>query len=321
MSSNQHSMLVGDIGGTNARFAVLDQQRRPLNARTYTAADYPSLGTALQQFLQDESLQAPQQAAIAVATRVLDDTIAFTNNEKWSFSRQALASELGIGELHVVNDFTALALSVPHLPAESLRKVGAGEVVPGQPIGVVGPGTGFGVSGLIPLPEIGGYKALNSEGGHSSASPSTQRELAVLSVFLDRFGHVSFERFLSGPGLVNVYQALCEIDGVKQVVTEPAQVTELGLNGSNAQCVETLHLFCGLLGSYAGDLALTLGASGGIFIGGGIVPRLGDFFAQSGFRQRFESKGRVSDELAPVPTFVIHDPYPGLLGAATLLNT
>jgi len=319
MVLSDHTSLVGDIGGTNARFAVLDEFQRPHKPRTYAAADYPSLLDAVQQFLRDESIQAPQQAAIAVATRVLDDKVEFTNNEDWSFSQRSLAAELGLNKLQVVNDFTALAQSVPYLPPSSLQQIGTGTVVADQPIGVVGPGTGFGVSGLVPLPE-GGFRALNSEGGHSSAAPSTEREIAVLSIFMQRFGRVSYERFLSGPGLVNTYEALCKLDGVSVVVNEPAEVTRLGLDGSNAQCVETLKLFCGLLGCYAGDLALTLGTLGGVYVGGGIVPRLGDFFEASTFRERFESKGRVSDEVQPIPTFVIHDAYPGLLGAATLLN-
>jgi len=140
-----------------------------------------------------------------------------------------------------------------------------------------------------------------------------------LSVFNKRFGHVSFERFLSGPGLVNIVVALREIDGVASADIEPEMVTRDGVNGADAHCTEALHIFCAILGSYAGDLALILGASGGIYVGGGIVPRLGEFFAKSEFRTRFEAKGRVSDELVTIPTFVIQDPYPGLLGAARLL--
>lgn len=311
--------LVGDVGGTNARFALLDEHRQPVQARTYAAAQYDSMADALRQYFADLSIEAPQSAAIAVATRVLDDNIDFTNNEKWSFSIADLAKELQIANLRVINDFTALALSVPHLAGPQLRQVGQGTALPHEPMGVVGPGTGFGVSGMIPMREQGQWRALNSEGGHCSASVLTPREMDVLLVFTRWFGHVSFERFLSGPGLVNMVNALREIDGLVAVDYLPESVTRDGLSESDPHCTEALELFCALLGSYAGDLSLTLGASGGIFVGGGIVPRLGKFFDNSGFRARFEAKGRVSDELVSVPTFVILDPYPGLLGVGRVL--
>jgi len=314
-----NAKLVGDIGGTNARFALVDDLHQPQNARTYAAEQYASLADALRSYLADVSLDAPKSAAIAVATRVQDDTVEFTNNERWSFSTNALATELNIADLRIVNDFTALALAVPHIPGKHLEKIGHGVARPNEPLGVVGPGTGFGVSGMIPIDDRGNWRALKSEGGHCSASALTARELSVLAVFTRRFGHVSFERFLSGPGLVNIVSALRELDGVAHTDIEPETVTRNGLNGADAHCTEALHIFCALLGSYAGDLALILGASGGVYVGGGIVPRLGDFFAESEFRNRFEAKGRVSDELVTVPTFVIQDPYPGLLGAARLL--
>ncbi len=311
--------LVGDIGGTNARFALLDGEHQPQHAKTYAADEYASLADAAHQYLNDVSVNSLHSSAIAVATRVLDDTVAFTNNERWSFSISELAKELRTPNLHVINDFTAQAMAVPHLPMEKLEKIGQGEPVPHEPIGVVGPGTGFGVGGMIPIDTQGNWRALNSEGGHSSASVLTDREIAVLSIFTKRFGHVSFERFLSGPGLVNIATALRELDGVKGGELLPEWVTRDGLNQSDAHCFEALHMFCAMLGSFAGDLSLTLGSSGGVYVGGGIVPRLGKFFAQSDFRRRFESKGRVSDELVTVPTYVIQDPYPGLLGAARLL--
>lgn len=315
-----NAKLVGDIGGTNARFALVDEYNQPQQARTYAAEQYASLADAMRCYFDDVSLDAPKSAAIAVATRVQDDAVEFTNNERWSFSKNALATELKIPELKVVNDFTALALAVPHIPDNNLEKIGQGMSRPDEPIGVVGPGTGFGVSGMIPINDHGQWRALNSEGGHCSASALTAREMAVLSVFIKRFGHVSFERFLSGPGLVNIVSALRELDGVRDTAIEPEMVTRDGINGADRHCTEALQIFCAMLGSYAGDLALLLGAFGGVYVGGGIVPRLGEFFSKSEFRNRFEAKGRVSDELVGIPTFVIRDPYPGLLGAATLLD-
>lgn len=320
MSSNK-TRLVGDVGGTNARFALLDDAHRPIHAKTYAAVQYPSMADALRQYFTDLSIKAPHSASIAVATRVLGDKIDFTNNKKWSFSITALAQELQIENLQVINDFTALALSVPYLASNQLQQVGRGTAQAQEPMGIVGPGTGFGVSGLIPLRENGQWRALNSEGGHTSASVHTQREMDVRAVFSRWFDeHVSFERFLSGPGLVNIVMALRELDGLPKKEYLPETVTRDGLNGVDVHCKEALEMFCALLGSYAGDLSLLLGASGGIYVGGGIVPRLGEFFAKSAFRARFEAKGRVTDELVSVPTYVILDPYPGLLGAAKVLS-
>ncbi|MCL4156943.1 UNVERIFIED_CONTAM: hypothetical protein GTU68_045615 [Idotea baltica] len=251
--------LVGDIGGTNARFALVDDHNNPQQAKTYAAEEYGSLADALRRYFQDVAIEAPSSAAIAVATRVLDDDVEFTNNERWSFSIDALGKDLNIPHLHVINDFTALALSVPHIAQSNLEKVGRGESRINEPLGVVGPGTGFGVSGMIPIDDRGNWRALDSEGGHCSASVLTERELAVFSVFVKRFGHVSFERFLSGPGLVNIVNALRKIDGVPQAEIEPEIVTRDGLNGSDAQCEEALalHIFCALLGSHWLALALT----------------------------------------------------------------
>jgi len=310
--------LVGDIGGTNARFALVDEHHNPCHAQVYRADQYASLHDAINHYLQNLDAEPPTAAAIAVATRVLGDKIEFTNNERWSFSTTDLAAQMGVPDLCVVNDFTALALAVPHLSAAQLEQVGQGKPKLNEPMGVIGPGTGCGVSGLIPV-STDQWRALNSEGGHCSASVSSEREMVVFSMFAARFGHVSFERFLSGPGLVNIVTALREIDGVAAKETQPETVTREGLSGADPQCTEALEIFCALLGSYAGDLSLMLGASGGVFVGGGIVPRLGDFFAQSQFRTRFENKGRVTDELVGVPTYVIKDPYPGLRGAARLL--
>lgn len=321
MNSKNDIRLVGDIGGTNARFALVDEHFQPQNAKTYAAAEYPTLADALRQYLSDNGLDKPSAIALAVATRVLGDHIAFTNINKWSFSIDALRKELDIADLHVVNDFTAQALAVPHIDASQLKQVGGGHTVAAEPIGILGPGTGLGVSGLIPLDDAGKkWRPLKSEGGHMSMAPVTDRENAVLGVFAKRFGHVSYERFLSGPGLVNIYSALRELDGLENNQLEPAEITAAGLALSDEHARETLDMFCCLLGTAASDLAVTLGAFGGVFIGGGIVPKLGDFFVQSQFRERFEFKGRVSDEVVPIATIVIHDPYPGLLGAAQILR-
>ena len=309
--------LVGDIGGTNARFALLDPAGVPNAPTTLRVADFPSIAAAIEAFAAERGVPALHSAAIAMANPVVGDRVKLTNSH-WSFSIERTRQSLGLHELRVVNDFTALALSVPHLPADEVVQVGTGEALPGHAIGVIGPGTGLGVSGLVPCGAS--WSALQGEGGHVTLGLSTARERAVRDRLAERFGHVSAERFLSGPGLVNVVEALRQIDGAEAVSNSPADITRLGLDGSDAHCLETLEMFCRLLGSCAGNLALTLGAEGGVRIGGGVVPRLGEFVDRSDFRAAFEAKGRMQGYLSRIPTHVIHSPYPALVGAAQLLS-
>lgn len=318
MSENlSPARLVGDVGGTNARFALLDDEGMPAAPMTLAVADFPSIAAAIEDFAARRGTKRLHSAAIAMANPVVGDRVKLTNSH-WSFSIESTREALGLHELRVINDFTALALSVPYLPTGEVIQVGGGKALPGHAIGVIGPGTGLGVSGLVPCGA--GWSALQGEGGHVTIGVTTAREQAVRERLGTRFGHVSAERFLSGPGLVNVTAALREIDGVEAGLPTPADITRLGLDGSDAHCVETLEIFCRLLGSCAGDLALTLGAEGGVRIGGGVVPRLGEFFHRSDFRAAFEDKGRMRDYLSRIPTHVIHSPYPALVGAAQLLR-
>ena len=322
--------LVGDVGGTNARFALLDSDGRLYSSSTLRTDDFPSLAEAIRTYLAEHDLEQVEAAAIAVATPVVGDSVKLTNNH-WSFSIEKTRVELAIQRLHVVNDFTALALSVPHLPEDELTKIGGGEAVTDHAMAVIGPGTGLGVSGLIPCGSH--WTALQGEGGHVSLGVRTPREYAVYEHLTKRFRHVSAERFLSGPGLVNITNALREIDGLPAHEYSPADVTLWGmesfehatsgndktLSAEHAGCEEALQIFCQILGSCAGNLVLTLGAEGGVYIGGGVVPRLGEFFVQSDFRREFEAKGRMQGYLEKVPSYVIHSPYPALIGAAQLL--
>ncbi|NND89669.1 MAG: glucokinase [Granulosicoccus sp.] len=313
--------LVGDVGGTNARFALLDDDNRPLSSSTLRTDDFPSLSAAVTTYLAEHDIDRITAAAVAVATPVVGDTVKLTNNH-WSFSIEQTRKELGLDRLHVVNDFTALALSVPHLPETELVRIGGGSIVPDHAKAIIGPGTGLGVSGLIPCGTH--WSALQGEGGHVSLGVRTPREFAVFEHLAEKFRHVSAERFLSGPGLVNIVSALRKVDGLEPHEYSPSDITKWGMSpgdvDGHAHCHEALNIFCKLLGSCAGNLVLTLGAEGGVYIGGGIVPRLGEFFVNSGFRDEFEAKGRMQGYLEKVPSFVIHSPYPALTGAAQLLN-
>jgi glucokinase len=310
--------LVADIGGTNARFALVEAgSTDPRHERSFRCKDFAGLTQAVRHYLSMVGDPQVRVAAFDVASAVTEDLVHLTNGP-WSFSISDTRTALGLDQLHVINDFTALALAVPILGENDLRKIGGGAPVAQTAIGVLGAGTGLGVSGL--LWNDGRWLALQGEGGHVAFSPVTEREDAILKILRRDFGsHISAERFLTGMGLSNIYRALCELDGDEPAQIEPAQVTAAALAGNDARARETVDIFCAALGTAASNLAVTLGARSGVFIGGGIVPKLGDYFDQSAFRARFEDKGRFSEYVSAIPTYIIVAPTPALRGLATLL--
>ena len=313
--------LLGDIGGTNARFAwQSDPASMPSDIDTLAAGAYPGLLEAIVDYLDMHGKPVPASCAIGIANPVLGDHVQMTNHH-WSFSVSDLQRELGLQRLRVINDFTALALALPTLDRSERRQVGGGQGVPGEPIGLVGPGTGLGVSGLVPTGRGEAAVPLDGEGGHVSLAATDEREDQVVGVLRRRFGHASAERAVSGQGLENLYQALCELDGEAVPPLVAPEITDRALQGE-PRCVEVLGLFFSFLGTVAGNLALSLGARGGVYIGGGIVPRLGDAIDRSSFRRSFEQKGRMTSYLAGIPTFVIQaEVSPALVGASRALDT
>lgn len=310
--------LVGDIGATNARFALLDQEGRAERVRVLACDDYPTLEDALAAYLaEDGNTEMPREAALAVASPVTADAVTLTNHP-WSFTISGVKRHFALERLLVVNDFTANALAVPHLKPEERFAVGGGAPVAAAPIGVLGPGTGLGVSGLVPGGD--GWIALAGEGGHATLAPGDERESIVLDRMRRRFDHVSAERALSGQGLVNLYNILAEIEGQPAAPFTPAQIADRHIGESEPLARAALAMFCALLGTVAGNLALILGARGGVYIAGGIVPRLGASFAESAFRERFEAKGRFRPYLAAIPTYVVTHPIPAFLGLTKLLE-
>jgi len=309
--------LIADIGGTNARFALVGADRQPYAEHILACADFSGLAAAALFYLQKVGGPRPSRAAAAVATPVTGDWIEFTNSP-WAFSTEAIRQELGLERLLILNDFTALALSLPLLEPDERHAVGGGEAVAEAPIALIGPGTGLGVSGLVWSGSH--WIPLQTEGGHVTFSPVDEREWRIGRILHRLFGHVSPERLLSGPGLVNLYQALAELEGWPVETLTPADITDRALAGACRHCQEALELFCGALGTAAGNLAITLGARGGVYIGGGIVPRLEESFDQSAFRNRFEDKGRFSSYLAAIPTWVITAANPALRGVAAALT-
>lgn len=310
--------LIGDIGATNVRFALVQPDGKSTAARVYALSDYASLPEAVDAYLTDASPAVrPVRAVLAVAAPVIGDQITMTNHA-WTFSVDALRQRFRLKRLLVINDFAANAAAIPHLDEKDRIQIGGGEPVSDAPIGVIGPGTGLGVSALVRW--VKGAVTISGEGGHVTMSPATAQESAMLNLMRRRDDHVSAERVLSGPGLVNLYNAICELAGMPVASYTAEQITSTLIWNKDPRAREAASIFCAMLGTVAGNLALTLGARGGIYIAGGIVPRMASFLAQSEFRARFEAKGRLRGYLATIPTYLIVRPFLGLVGAAALLN-
>jgi glucokinase len=306
--------LLGDVGGTHARFGVVASRGEGVGRiRELVCDDHTSLEAAIDSYLREAAAPSPAACAIAIAAPVTGDRVSMTNRD-WSFSIEALRVRLGVDRMLVLNDFTALALAVPTLRADELEAVGAGAAVAGAPIALIGPGTGLGVGGLI----FAGARALpiTSEGGHVTLSAEDEREERLIAALRREFGHPSAERALSGNGLVTLYRFACAEAKRAPLQLAPEAVTAHALAGSDAACVEAVELFFSLLGGVAGNLALTLGARGGVYIGGGIVAQLGDWIHRSAFRVRFESKGRRQPYLSSIPVWLIKAASPPALRGA-----
>ena len=308
--------LLADIGGTNARFALETGPGAITAMLTLACADYPRFEDAVHAYLAHCGVPV-QHAVIAIANPVDGDAVQMTNHH-WAFSVASARAELKLDTLLVVNDFTALAMALPVLGSADLVQVGGGIARAGCAIGLVGAGTGLGVSGLVP--SKGRWVPLHSEGGHVAFSPLDEREVDVLRYCWQRYDHVSAERFVSGPGIALIREALAASRGADPAPgLTPADIVTRALSGDDALSREAVDCFCGMLGTVAANLAVTLGAQGGVYIGGGVVPKLGAYFAESPFRARFEKKGRFSEFTARIPTWVITAPYPALSGAAAIL--
>lgn len=310
--------LVADIGGTNARFSLVASGGGLENETILATVDFPDFESALQGYLNSlDEVPAIGRAAFSIAGPVAGDRAAMTNLG-WTISAAQIRRRFGWQEVHLVNDFAAIALSVPELGDADRVQLGGGDADGEAPIAVIGPGTGLGVSALIPSPT--GPIALATEGGHVTLAGTDECEDAVIGVLRRRFDHVSAERVLSGPGLQNIHAALAELKGEKSADLSPEEIAGAALSGNDPACGQALAMFFSLLGSVAGNLALTLRAGGGLYIAGGIVPDLVEALKNSRFRARFEGKGRFKSYLQPIPTFVIIRPNPALLGLSAMVG-
>lgn len=306
--------LIADVGGTNTRCALVDERGQPTRISIYENSGHASLLDVLRAYLDEQQAQ-PRQAALAIAAPVTGDSVRMTNRQ-WHFSVAEMRQDLGLDTLALINDFAAIALSLPRLEADDVVALGGGRAVDGKAMAVLGPGTGLGVSGLIPGPQ--GWAPLAGEGGHATLAPGTARETALADAVTRRYGHCSAERLISGPGIALTYDLLREFGGAAAAKLEPRLVVARAEEG-DPLAQEALALFFALLGSVAGNLALLLGAVGGVYIGGGIAPKLLERLQDSTFRERFEAKGRYAGYMQSIPTSVIVHPTPALLGLASLV--
>ncbi|NKB76710.1 MAG: glucokinase [Gammaproteobacteria bacterium] len=311
------SVLVADIGGSNARLG-LSCSGVLSDELVFPCAEFDGVESLIEHYFLETNLTA-KNAVIAVAATVLSDDVVFTNSN-WQFSIPKITRRFGFSQLQVLNDFSALALSIPLLSSDQKRRIHTGKIdntveKKETTKGLIGAGTGLGVSGLIP--SVNGWFPIQGEGGHVRYGPMGEKENNLFPIISPSTSYLSAESLLCGAGLLRLYKGLATLNGVNSIWEAPADVVAHGINSSDALCHETLDLYCGIFGDVAGNLALTLGASGGIYIGGGVANHMPDFFCQSNtFRNRFEDRGAHTKMVSRIPTFLISDTNAALIGAS-----
>ena len=318
----QYPYIVADVGGTNARFALVsgknEQDGRFLisHQRTYPSIEFEAIEDVVRFYINSLNGIEIQGACLAVAGPVVNDQINLTNLN-WNFSIDALTRTLNLSELEVINDFAAYAFATSHLSPEHFITLNKGEAIATSPIAVVGPGTGFGVAALAP--QNGYFNILPTEGGHMTLAANTPLQADIIATLNKEFEHVSIEKVLSGPGIMNLYRGLAKVEGIDAPLLSTAEIVQHALNttSGNTLCQRTLALFTAWLGSITGDLALSLGARGGVFLGGGILPRIIDFLLASDFMQQFMDKGPMKEYLHHTPVHLVTEGNSALLGAAS----
>ncbi len=308
--------FVADVGGTNIRVARVTESG-VTDIKKYMCNDFASIDLAITQYFADLPEHSFTQGCIAIACPVLGDQVVMTNHS-WAFSQNALRSQLKLDALFVINDFTAVAHSLPVLGKDQVVQIGEGTAKENGNIAVFGPGTGLGVEHITMTST--GWQTLDGEGGHVDFAPVDETDVVVWRHLQSTLGRASAEEVMSGRGLHNIYTALANHASSPVVFTEPAQITEAALNGTCELAEATLTQFCRIMGSFAGNLALNMATTGGIFIGCLFANRFPEFIQNSDFRARFEAKGQMKHYVKDIPTYLIAEPDHGLLGAAAYLN-
>lgn len=304
-------ILLADIGGTNARFAVLADGAVGMIAHM-PVRDHAGFVDALRAYLGRLPAAGAIHSAVLAVAGVIENGRAVLTNHPWLIDAAELRTAFGFSSVRLINDFEAVAWSLPHIPRDRLVAIGGRAPVAAAPLAVLGPGTGLGVAACIPLAT--GHLVVPGEGGHVTLAGCSPREDAVIAWLRQRFGHVSAERVLSGQGLESLYQAIASLDHPALPQRSAVEITRAATEGSCSTCRAALDMFCAMLGTVAGNLALTLGARGGLFIAGGILRQMPDYLVASQFRARFEDKGRFKTYLEPVPAYLITDEDVAFLG-------
>jgi glucokinase len=308
-------ILLGDIGGTTARFAVLTGASLG-PADHLPVSQYRSIAHAIEKYLANHREDSGVGAAVLGVAGPIESGRSILVNSQWTIDAAELEATFGFKPIYLINDFEAVAHALPSLAEQDLKAIAGGKPLPGEAMAVIGPGTGLGMAGVVRSGEL--VTVVPTEGGHSTLPGVTAREDAVIAHLRGRFGHASAERALSGPGLENLYTAIAAIDGVAAAARTAAEITQGALDRSCPVSVAAVDMFCAMLGTVAGDLALMFRARGGVYIAGGIAPRIADLLAQSEFHARFIAKGRYQAYLADIPVAVIMNPDPAFLGLKAL---
>jgi glucokinase len=322
-SKSSYPRLVADIGGTNARFSIEVSQFKYEHTKVLNCIEYKSLADAVIAYLKDLPLtKNVEYACMAVPGPILDDELFMVNSPWHRELITNIEKTLKLKKVIFINDFHALALAIPHIKKDKLVKLGGtNEVDYNKPMAIIGPGTGLGMAALI-RHRSGDYIAISAEGGRASFPPATEEEIDLWKFASSRFQHVSAERFLCGNGLQFIYEGLCKFSNrsIYKIPT-PAEIVELGSKRLDYVCTRTLETFCRMLGTVTSNFVVSINAFGGVYIAGGIVPKMLDFFMNSNFRIRFESKGRFHSHLAQIPINIIIDEFPAFLGTSYALDT
>lgn len=324
-SKDGSRLLVADIGGTYARFSYADAS---IGASTLTppfvleTEDFSTFEDVLQEALDESGRPEINAAAICGAGPVVSNGGAASidmTNCPWQLTESAMASRLGTRNVRLVNDFAAIARALPLFEEDELLQLGTGVPDKAGPLAVLGAGTGLGVAGLVPDGQ-GGYALIDGEGGHADIAPANTRELAIYERLLRRFGHVNAESILSGDGLEALHDVLCEMEGLALEPVSAAEIAARAATGGEPVSAEAVHCFTSWLGAAAANVALTMGATGGVYIAGGIVPRWGGLFETARFRARFEDRGKISAYVKPIPTYLVVAPDPALKGLVQIAS-
>lgn len=314
--------IVGDVGGTNCRLASCDPSTGLVeHVQVFPVNDFHSLEEVIQVFKGSRSSAKFNRASIGIANPIMGDIITMTNSH-WTFSVEKTRESCRLEELLMLNDWEAVALSLPHLTESQLSKINQAPEAPHGNKALFGVGTGLGAAGLVRRKDSP-WVPIAGEGGHVSFSPVDREETEILKILSEHHEHVSFEKILSGPGLTALYLATSKLSGVAPVRDlAPSEIVLGAAETSNPMCQRTLDIFCGILGSFAGNLCLTLGATGGVYVGGGVIEKIDQagLFDQDRFLNRLAHKGRLSEWLGNIPAFLLRTPYAGLIGAAAALG-